>query len=46
MVNKSIFDKWKEEITKKINLCKSMKQLEKALGDELYGVREYLEDGE
>ena len=41
---KSVFDKWKEEIAKRIMKCESMTQLKKALSDELYGVEEYMED--
>ncbi len=43
---KSIFEKWKEEISDKIKKCKNMQELKKELVDELYGVNEYLEDGE
>jgi len=41
---KSIFDNWKWEIATKIQNCKSMMELHKALKDELYGVEEYLEE--
>ena len=41
----SVFDNWKKEIVKRIKKCKTMKELKKALSDELYGLNEYLNDG-
>lgn len=40
----NIFEDWKIQISERIMNCRDLEKLKKALSDELYGLKEYMDD--